>query len=273
MYILSVVLEKNKCTAFLFDEAYKSVSKKVGEAEDVIKLCSEMLLENGIRPCDVDYIGVAVDDASVKPDVLLRDIEKNVGIRCIGVPFMSAKALGEAYASGDSELLFVKIEDCVECGIVIHNKLCPDTHQLRDRIAHMVIDAGGYECSCGRQGCFEAYVSSSGLRRIAAEAGVEGSDTVTHEKLFQMDTPEAVKARTLYVKYFAIGLTNIINLFQPSEMVLEGSFTRAGDNLMKPMMDIVLREQYSRSMPNKCNIRFSDRGVDVVGLGVALLGK
>ena len=40
---------------------------------------------------------------------------------------------------------------------------------------------------------------------------------------------------------------------------------------MEPMMEIILREQYSRGMPNKCNVRFSNTEADTALLGAALL--
>ena len=88
-----------------------------------------------------------------------------------------------------------------------------------------------------------------------------------------MTTPEAERAKEMYVNYLASGITNIINLFQPNELVLEGSLTEAGDKLLKPTMDIVLREQYTRSLSTKCNVRFASVKEDTTLLGAALLEK
>ena len=267
MYMISAVLEKEQVKVALFDGEYKLLSQKDGAAADLSRLCLDIIAEKGIKTADVAYIGIAAEESFAMPDAI-------EGISCYGASLIGARALGEAYAANDvPSLVMLKIDDTVDCGIVIDKKIYTGTHQLGGKLAHMVINFGGYECSCGRQGCFEAYASLAGLKRIAAEAGVSGADTLTHKTLFAMDTPAAQSAKNTYVKYLASAITNIINLFQTDELVLEGAFTEVGDELLAPMMEIVLREQYSRTMPNKCNIRFSNQNVDTALLGAALLGR
>ena len=272
MYIISAVLEKTQSKVALFDKEYKLISKKDGISADLSKLCLDIISENGIKSADVDYIDIAVDGSFGCPCCAKSDVEKNTGIKCVAAPIMSAKALGEAYVAGVPSLFMLKIDEIVECGIVIDNKLFDGMNHLGGRIAHTVIDFGGFECTCGRKGCFEAYANNAGFKRIATEAGVANADSITHSELYAMSTPEAETAKKLYVDYLASGITNIINLFQPNELVLDGPFTKVGDALMNPMMDIILREQYSRNMPNKCNVRFTNNE-DTALIGAALLAR
>ena len=274
MYIISAVVEKEQARVALYDKEYKLLSREIGTLPDLQKLCTDMIFESGIKPADVSYIGIAVDRALGAPNSVAADVEKNIGIKCLSASLMSAKALGEAYITNDVPFLIaIKIDDTVDCGIVVDKKIYSGVRGMDCKIAYMVIDFGGYECACGRRGCFEAYVSNAGLKRIAAESGVPNAEALTHKKLFAMHTSEAACAKKLYVEYLASGITNIINLFQPNELVLEGPFAEVGDELMAPMMDIVLREQYTHSMPNKCNIRLPNKEADAVLLGAALLGR
>lgn len=270
MYIISAVVEKGQSRVALYDKEYKLLLKKEGACADIEKLCLDVISEGGIKAADVDYIGVVAADF----ETVAADIEKKTGIKCRGASLMSAVALGEAYLTNDVPfLVMLKIDDTVECGIIVDKKIYSNVCCFGANVAHMVIDFGKFECTCGRRGCFEAYASNSGLRRIAAEAGVSEAEAITHAKLFAMNTAEADQAKKVYVEYLASGIANIINLFQPNELVLEGPFTEAGDALMVPMMDIVLREQYTHSMPNKCNVRFSNKETDTALLGGALLGR
>lgn len=270
MYIISAVLENNQSRVALYSDEYKLLLTKTGACTDLTKLCLDVISEGKITAADVEYIGVAGGCCSYDP----ADVEKATGIKCYTAPIAGARALGEAYEANDeSSVIFLKIDDTVESGIVIDKKIYSGSRELGGRFAHMVINYDGYECSCGRKGCFEAYASNSGFRRIAAEAGLADTDSLTPAKLFAMDTPVAKSVQTLYVKYLTSGITTIINLFQPHELVLEGPFTEAGDAIMEPMMEIILREQYSHGMPNKCNIRFSNTDVDTALLGAALIGR
>ena len=271
MYILSAVLEKELSRVALYDKDYKLILTKNGASTETAKLCLDSINEGGINASDVAYIGVAAES---EPITAAADIEKATGIKCFGASVISARALGEAYLTNDVlDLCLLKIDDTVECGIVIDKKMYAGEGQLGGKIGHMVINFGGYECSCGSKGCFEAYASNAGLRRIAAEAGVADANSITHASLFAISTSEAEAAKKLYIEYLASGTTNVINLFQPNELVLEGNFAEAGDALMAPMMDIILREQYTHGMPLKCNIRFENKDADTALIGAALLGR
>ena len=266
MYIISVIVEKNQSCAALYNEKYKLLEKK--EGADASKTCLDLIAEGGINAADVDYIGVVADSSAA------ADIEKSTGIKCYTASVMGARALGEAYEANDVPFaVLLKIDDTVECGLVMDKKIYSGVNGQGVNVANMVIDFGGYECcSCGRRGCFKAYASNAGLKRIASDCGVADAE-ITHKALFAMNTPEAENAKKLYVEYLASGITNIINLFQPNEFILEGPFTEVGDALMAPLMEIILREQYTHSMPNKCNIRFAKNAEDTALLGGALLGR
>lgn len=274
MYIISAVLEKEQSKVALYDKEYKLLLKKEGNGAELSALCLDVISEGGIKQSDVEYVGIAVDGAFGAPASVAADLENMLGIKCFGESLVNARALGEAYKANDVPFLVVlEIDENIDCGIVIDKKIYSGIHKQGANVGHMVIDFGGYECTCGRRGCFQAYASNSGLKRISAEAGVSDAEAVTHKKLFAMNTDEAQCAKKRYVEYLANGITNIINLFQPNELVLEGAFAEVGDELTAPLMDIILREQYTHSMPNKCNIKFSKADADAVLVGAALLGR
>ena len=191
MYIISVIVEKNQSCAALYDKEYKLLAKK--EGADASKLCID-LMADGIKAADVDYIGVVADSSDA------ADIEKSTGVKCYTASVMGARALGEAYLSNDVPFaVLLKVDDNVECGLVMDKKIYTGVNGQGVNVANMVIDFGGYECcSCGRRGCFKAYASNAGLKRIAVDCGVADAE-ITHKALFAMDTPEAENAKKLYV--------------------------------------------------------------------------
>ena len=272
MYIISAVIEKERTAVALLDKEYKLCLKKEGVRADLVTLCSEVISESGINAADVLYAGVAVDGSVGCHSKAASELEKSTGIKCFSASLADAKALGEAYYLNDADtLVLLAVDEEIECGIVIGKKSYAGTYRNGRNVAHTVISFDGFECSCGRRGCFEAYACNSGFNRIVAEAGIDRA--LTHSELFAMNTPEADYAKKLYVEYLSAGITNIINLFQPRHLVLDGPFTKVGDALMAPMMDIILREQYTHSMPNKCDVRFANTDADTALIGAALLGR
>ena len=138
--------------------------------------------------------------------------------------------------------------------------------------AHMVIAVDGLDCVCGIKGCFEAYASEYGVKNIAREVGINNWESVTVRTLFAMSDDTAKKAQELYIRHLAVGITNIINLFQPEELVIDGDFFVVGDIVVKPTMEIVLREQYTKFSPNQCKVRAADAS-DTALIGAVLINR
>ena len=94
-------------------------------------------------------------------------------------------------------------------------------------LGHMTIDIGGRKCSCGNNGCFEAYSSIGNLRKIVAERmGLEKE--ITGKQLVEIlrnNSKNIIIGNVLdeYIRHFAVGLANIINIFEPEIIVLGGS--------------------------------------------------
>lgn len=274
MYTVSVLINGEKTSVAIYNESYGLIasieSESIGNADKICELSIGLMSEVGIDKQDVKHVGIVCDCASA--DLLASLVEEKIGIPTLAEGTFNAEALGEAYLSGDkSFLVSIRISDTVECATVIEKKLFKGHSGLGGRIAHMVIDVGGYECECGRRGCFEAYAGIKGLRRICADAGVDGADIMTPALLFTMKSGEAKLAQKQYTEHLAAAITNVINFFQPDELVLEGDFLEAGEALTSPMTEIILREQYSRTMDNKCNVRRANDKKTTALLGAALL--
>ncbi len=281
MHIIGVVLDCDTIKAAVYNKEYRQIAAKEtacgscskdGAVADAAELCKTLMTECGISAADVEYIGAAVAREWGCPCGVASAIENRMGIKTAAESVVNAEALGEAYLANDeSSLIVLRICDVVESGIVVDKKVYTSSARRGGEVAHMVIDLDGYECSCGRRGCFEAYASNAGLRRAAAEAGVKGAENITVTELFAMDDDAALAAQKFYAEYLANGITNVINLFQTHEMVLEGEFTKVGDALMGPIMEIVLRDQFTKLSLNKCNVRFANTDADTALMGAALI--
>ena len=76
-----------------------------------------------------------------------------------------------------------------------------------------------------------------------------------------------------YISYLACGITNIINIFQPDVLSIGGGVCGEGDWLLKPLNEIVERDQYTRLKPVKTKIVVAQLGNDAGIIGAAALGK
>ncbi len=251
MFNVSIYIKDGQITAALFDEKLSELGKISAECEisceNAANLCKKLLSESNVEAKDVKFVSVATPN-DCKPTAL----EEALGIKCVRIEPTKARALGEAYLMGNKDFFIVlRIYDSVQSGVVIDKKA------IESDLGQMVIDNGGFDHTDGRDGSVESYVCRNGFRRICADAGVQGADSITPAELFARNDDASSAAKKIYVHHVAATLTNVINLFQPNGLTVDAFFTEAGDALTAPVMDIVLREQYSRTMKNKCDVEFT----------------
>lgn len=94
-------------------------------------------------------------------------------------------------------------------------------------IGHMIIEKDGKTCNCGNKGCFEQYASMKVFReKIEKLFNIE---KVTSDKVFEIieSKEKEEQVRNIideYIEYLSIGLTNVINIFEPDAISIGGSF-------------------------------------------------
>ena len=143
-------------------------------------------------------------------------------------------------------------------GIILENEIKRGNHNLIGEIGHMVIDPEGEEiCACGGKGCFEAMVSADRIIRLAKEKYKEYPDSVIHNKIIQdkldiyciFDASNkgdkfAIDLIDEIVKWFGIGISNIILMYDPQIIIIQGIYAKAGkyflQNLIKKTNEISL---------------------------------
>ncbi|MEM6762323.1 MAG: ROK family transcriptional regulator, partial [Pseudomonadota bacterium] len=128
----------------------------------------------------------------------------------------------------------VTIEHGVGMGLVINNRLFRGASGLGMELGHTKVALDGALCRCGRRGCLEAYVSDYALVREARTAlNADGGPTETTRdllgRLFQEAEAGHGAARTIFSRagrHLAMGLANVVQLFDPSLIILAGGQVR-----------------------------------------------
>ncbi len=94
-------------------------------------------------------------------------------------------------------------------------------------IGHTTVEKDGEPCFCGNRGCLEAMCSEKRLLSLYESAsGQRLANLGELEDLYNKGSKSAVFAVNECAKYLGIGLANLINLFNPSVIVINtGDFT------------------------------------------------
>jgi predicted NBD/HSP70 family sugar kinase len=137
-------------------------------------------------------------------------------------------------------------------GIIVQDEIKWGVHYLSGEIGHMVINPKTEErCACGGRGCFEVMVSTKRLLRLAKESYQEHPDSVifqggqknmTAEGIFDAANAGDTLARALMddiISWFAIGFSNVIVMYDPEIIIIQGVYTRAGDYFLENLREKV----------------------------------
>ena len=176
---------------------------------------------------------------------------------------VNAMAIGESrhgVAQGHRNVVFLKIGTGIGAGLISDGRLLRGAQGSAGDVGHIrVTDDPSIVCRCGNQGCLEAIAGGGALARDGERATREGrSAWLTHV----LADSGAVTARDLADgashgdvasiellracgRHVGQMLAGIVNLLNPSLIVIGGGVAEAGDLLLASLRQVI----YGRSLP------------------------
>lgn len=271
--------------------------------EELVEKISALLQENGLKMEEISHVGMGVPGSFNTQtgmieyannlsfsDVPFRDmLEEKLRKKVLIDNDANLAAWGEYLLSRSSapSFIMVTLGTGIGCGIVLDGKLYRGVNFAEGELGHMTIRYDGIDCNCGRKGCFEAYASASALVRQASEAAkghpdsrlnmlVEGDGSRMNGRLFFQAVREgdqtALSVRDAYAQLLAEGLTNLINLLQPAELVIGGGISGAAELFLPQVQERIAQMVYSRASKLQTLLRPARFGNDAGIIGAARLG-
>lgn len=271
--------------------------------DDMAKVTFEAIKNANLTPDDIDAFGVGTP-GSINPYTGVVSYSNNLGFYDLhlgdllkektGKTFYlendaNAAAYGEYIAGagkGTKNFIAVTLGTGIGGGIIIDGKLYSGSNYAGGELGHTVIQMNGEACTCGRLGCFEAYASATALIRQTKQAMVRYPES-SMWKLCENDINK-VNGRTSfdamrlgdeagkkvvddYIAYLAIGISNIINIFQPEIICIGGGVSKEGETLTDPLKKTVYGENYARNLGTATKIIPAKLGNDAGIIGAAFL--
>ncbi|WPQ67577.1 ROK family glucokinase [Weissella paramesenteroides] len=185
-----------------------------------------------------------------EPQNVKADLEAGLGFPVAIDNDANAAALGEQWrgaGNNQPEVVFVTLGTGVGGGLVNEGKLIHGVKGSAGEIGHMIVEPGGYLCTCGNYGCLEQYTSATGIVHLAhdyadAYAGdsklkamVSNGDEITSKIVFDLAKEGDYLANEVVDKvafYLGLATANIANMLNPSAIVIGGGVSAAGEFLL-----------------------------------------
>lgn len=135
---------------------------------------------------------------------------------------------------GHRSSVYVKTSSGVGAGIVIDDQLFHGANGTAGEIGHLTLDEQGPLCRCGKRGCLEAFTATSFVTREVAGAipGAEDVDTIVTAA--KAGNVAALRALEEAGHHLGRGLAAVVNLINPSVVVIGGHLASADELLLEP---------------------------------------
>ena len=156
----------------------------------------------------------------------------------------------EATTAGD--LVFVTVSDGLGVGVIVQGELLRGRHNIAGEFGHVPLALDGPRCSCGKSGCWEAFVSNRATLARYFGRPAEGAEPVPAEQRhFTIEDliararggdPKAAAAVQATARYLGLGLASVINVLDPGRLYIGGEITAAWD-LVEPAMRAAVAER------------------------------
>lgn len=147
---------------------------------------------------------------------------------------------------GIAHFLCVTLGTGVGGGIVVDGRPYRGAHGGAVEIGHMLVEADGVPCGCGRRGCWEQYASGRALERIARERLGDAPESILRERTGgEPDTlrgpmvtaaaregdPFCLEVIGRLARWIGLGLASLVNVLEPERIAISGGLVEDWDLL------------------------------------------
>lgn len=255
------IIEKTK----MLQEKYKITS---------IGIAVPGTIENGVILKSVNL--------ELKNYPLLDKLKENINIsikikndtKCAAIAENIYGALRE-YNSG----IFLTLGTGIGGAIIINNKLLEVGELPGCEFGHMIIQKNGLQCNCGKKGCFEKYASmkafKDNLRNVLnldeKTSGKDLLDIIRRNPQGSENFNKINKVIEEYIDNLSIGISNLINIFEPEAVVIGGSFVFYEEIFMNRLKEKILNNSLLFNQRKEIIIQTAILGNDAGLIGSTLL--
>ncbi len=172
----------------------------------------------------------------------------------------NASALGEHYfgiAKGCRDFLYLGTGVGLAGGLMLNGQLYRGATGYAGEVGHIIVESGSEMCSCGRRGCWETLVGPRAVKDGIIQALKRGAPSIIpslvgshYERINMQIVVEAANRGDQLARdtladvalHLGTGIANLINLFNPSLIVLGGTLILGGDYLLGTVSSIIAAE-------------------------------
>jgi len=196
----------------------------------------------------------------------------------------NAAVIGEfmfGAGKGTENMVYITVSTGIGGGAILNGKIYRGRTTNALEVGHTTVEPfSSARCNCGNLGCLEALSSGTAIAKRAKDAVLSNIDTtlkmyetITSYEVFkeaENGDKVAISIRDNALKYLGVGVTNIINTFDPDKVVIGGGVSKAGEIVFDKIKEVVA-ERGLKTITEGCEIVPAELGTDAGVIGAVAL--
>ncbi|WP_307311541.1 ROK family protein [Neobacillus driksii] len=174
----------------------------------------------------------------------------------------------KVFSCHTSEILIsINMYSGIGLGVLMNGELVKGYLGYTGEIGHMIINPDGKPCNCGNSGCWELYASEgSFFKQLSEKLDKSKLNYRDIENFIKAGDPVVINEIDEFIKYFVVGLNNIINLLNPETLVLNSELLK-----LFPEAESKIKLRLSSSISSYKEILLSELGTNACVMGACAL--
>lgn len=276
----------NKKEIDILPEDKKNIEKKI--ITTIEKFIKQILKEQDIETKEIGYIGIA-SPGMIENNCIYNVVNLDLPKLDIEKPLkkefnLEVKIKNDAKCAGIAESMYGSTKTaqdniylCLGTGIggaaFLTNKLVEPRYKSGMEFGHMIVQKDGRECKCGSKGCFETYCSMKSLKRQVSETLELPTDSsgivIVNEIRKHFNDLRLQPVIKEYVEYLSIGISNLVNIFEPEIVCMGGSFVNISDLIIPKVQEEIKNKHLLFNARKELKIVPASLGNDAGIIGAA----
>ena len=299
-FIKTILLDVRGSIVSTLNVAANPLSSKKGLVKQVTDIVDRTFEETAVQTSSLAGIGFAAPGAIdlragtclYAPHIpqwinvpIINILEKRYHLPCFMSHVNDCFALGEkwfGHAKNLSNFVCVILGTGVSAGLIIDGRVYRGFNDTSGEFGHICVDPEGPLCVCGRRGCLETYASGHTIemkaRQLAErhkkgrimQLAKEAGGRVTIESVFRAANegdPDAIGIYEEMGHFLGRGISILINILNPEEVILGGGISRAHNHFLPSAREVINENAWKYS---RVNLRISTLD-DAATLGAGAL--
>lgn len=268
---------------------------------ELVKLINEVINNSNIEKDKILGIGVALHGIvnartgisiyapyyDWKNKNIKERLEKELSLSVYVDNDVRAMAIGESWFGITRDIgnfITLNISNGIGAGVIINNKPYYGVDFSAGEIGHIVVEADGDKCNCGNYGCLETVASNNNITKRAIKLIKQGANSVLNnldKDINDLSIEDICNAAKLgdelainilkeAARYIGIAITNLINILNPTAIVVVGEIFESTTYAIDTLNEIVKNRGLKISSENVRIIK-SLLGRDAAVIGASTL--